>query len=152
MLRLYTASSQREAPMSAQKPSTQVNVAASKGIMRPINRFLEQWIPSALTFAIVLTLIVAVLALIFTDAGPGEVVIGWGEGLAGLLEFMTQKCLILLLGHILANPGPARSPLAGLAREPGNATVTYVFVCPGPAVRTPISWSIRRCLGAQLAL
>jgi short subunit fatty acids transporter len=26
--------------------------------------------PSALTFAIVLTLIVAVLALIFTDAGP----------------------------------------------------------------------------------
>ena len=114
--------------MSAPKPSTQVNAAASKGIMRPVNRFLEQWIPSALTFAIVLTLIVAVLAFIFTDAGPTDVVTGWGEGLAGLLEFMTQMCLILLLGHILANTGPVRKLLAWLARVPGNATFAYVFV------------------------
>ena len=78
--------------MSAPKPSTQVNAAASKGFMRPINRFLEQWIPSALTFAIVLTLIVAVLAFILTEASPIDVVTGWGEGLAGLLEFMTQMC------------------------------------------------------------
>ena len=137
--------------MSAQKPSTQVNVAASKGIMRPINRFLEQWIPSALTFAIVLTLIVAVLALIFTDAGPGEVVIGWGEGLAGLLEFMTQMCLILLLGHILANTGPVRSLLAGLARVPGNATFTYVFVFLVAAVASLITWGLGLVVGALLA-
>ena len=62
--------------MSAQKPSTQVNAAASKGFMRPINRFLEQWIPSALTFAIVLTLIVAVLAFILTGSSPVDVVTG----------------------------------------------------------------------------
>src|SRR5699024_6529808 len=139
MLRLYTASSQREAPMSAQKPSTQVNVAASKGIMRPINRFLEQWIPSALTFAIVLTLIVAVIELIIAEAGPGEVVRGWAEGLAGLLKYMTQMRLILLLGHILANTGPVRSLLAGLARVPGNASFTYVFVFLVAAVASLIT-------------
>ncbi|MGO1312489.1 MAG: TIGR00366 family protein, partial [Brevibacterium aurantiacum] len=106
--------------MSAQKPSTQVNAAASKGLMRPVNRFLEQWIPSALTFAIVLTLIVAVLAFILTDASPTEVVTGWGEGLAGLLAFMTQMCLILLLGHMLANTGPVRKLLTRLASVPGS--------------------------------
>ncbi|WP_209370761.1 short-chain fatty acid transporter [Brevibacterium renqingii] len=137
--------------MSAPKPSSQVNAAASKGIMRPVNRFLEQWIPSALTFAIVLTLIVAVLALILTDAGPGEVVIGWGDGLAGLLEFMTQMSLILLLGHILANTGPVRKLLARLARVPGNATFAYVFVFLVAALASLITWGLGLVVGALLA-
>ncbi|RAG60235.1 short-chain fatty acid transporter, partial [Burkholderia multivorans] len=97
--------------MSAPSPSQQKNAAVSKGVMRPINRVLERWIPSALTFAIVLTLIVAILAFVLTGASPLEVVTSWGVGLSGLLEFMTQMCLILLLGHILANTGPVQALL-----------------------------------------
>ena len=137
--------------MSASKPSTQVNAAASKGLMRPINRFLEQWIPSALTFAIVLTLIVAVLAFIFTGASPTEVVTGWGEGLAGLLEFMTQMCLILLLGHILANTGPVRKLLSWLARIPGSPAFAYIFVFVVAALASLITWGLGLVVGALLA-
>ncbi|RAD74202.1 short-chain fatty acid transporter, partial [Burkholderia multivorans] len=71
--------------MSAPSPSQQKNAAVSKGVMRPINRVLERWIPSALTFAIVLTLIVAILAFVLTGASPLEVVTSWGVGLSGLL-------------------------------------------------------------------
>ena len=137
--------------MSAQKPSTQVNAAASKGLMRPVNRFLEQWIPSALTFAIVLTLIVAVLAFILTDASPTEVVTGWGEGLAGLLAFMTQMCLILLLGHMLANTGPVRKLLTRLASVPGNPAFAYVFVFVVAALASLITWGLGLVVGALLA-
>lgn len=137
--------------MSAQKPSTQVNAAASKGFMRPVNRFLEQWIPSALTFAIVLTLIVAVLAFILTGAGPVDVVTGWGEGLAGLLEFMTQMCLILLLGHILANTGPVQKLLTRLARVPGSPAFAYVFVFLVAAIASLITWGLGLVVGALLA-
>ena len=137
--------------MSAQKPSTQVNAAASKGFMRPINRFLEQWIPSALTFAIVLTLIVAVLAFILTGAGPADVITGWGEGLAGLLEFMTQMCLILLLGHILANTGPVQKLLTRLARVPGSPAFAYVFVFLVAAIASLITWGLGLVVGALLA-
>ena len=136
--------------MSAPK-STQVNAAASKGFMRPINRFLEQWIPSALTFAIVLTLIVAVLALILTGAGPVDVVAGWGEGLAGLLEFMTQMCLIVLLGHILANTGPVQKLLSRLARVPGSPAFAYVFVFLVAALASLITWGLGLVVGALLA-
>src|SRR5699024_6957687 len=80
-------------------------------LMRPINTLVERFIPSALVFAIVLTFIVAILALIFTDAGPVTVVEEWGMGLAGLLAFMTQMALILLLGYILASTGPVRALL-----------------------------------------
>ncbi|WP_413333695.1 short-chain fatty acid transporter [Brevibacterium sp. GP-SGM9] len=137
--------------MSAPKPSTHVNAAASKGFMRPINRFLEQWIPSALTFAIVLTLIVAVLAFILTGAGPAEMVTGWGEGLAGLLEFMTQMCLILLLGHILANTGPVQKLLSRLARVPGSPAFAYVFVFLVAAIASLITWGLGLVVGALLA-
>ncbi|MGO1908729.1 MAG: short-chain fatty acid transporter [Brevibacterium linens] len=137
--------------MSASKPSTQVNAAASRGFMRPVNRFLEQWIPSALTFAIVLTLIVAVLAIILTGASPVDVVTGWGEGLAGLLEFMTQMCLILLLGHILANTGPVQKLLTRLARVPGSPAFAYVFVFLVAAIASLITWGLGLVVGALLA-
>ncbi|GAA1931996.1 short-chain fatty acid transporter [Brevibacterium antiquum] len=137
--------------MSAPKPSPQVNAAASQGFMRPINRFLEQWIPSALTFAIVLTLIVAVLAFILTGASPVDVVTGWGEGLAGLLEFMTQMALILLLGHILANTGPVQKLLTRLARVPGSPAFAYVFVFVVAAIASLITWGLGLVVGALLA-
>lgn len=119
--------------------------------MRPVNRFLEQWIPSALTFAIVLTLIVAVLAFILTDASPTEVVTGWGEGLAGLLAFMTQMCLILLLGHMLANTGPVRKLLTRLASVPGSPAFAYVFVFVVAALASLITWGLGLVVGALLA-
>ena len=41
-----------------------------RSFMSPINRFLERWIPSALTFAIILTIIVAILAMTLTQSSP----------------------------------------------------------------------------------
>ncbi|MDP3951092.1 short-chain fatty acid transporter [Microbacterium sp.] len=119
--------------------------------MRPINRFLERWIPSALTFAIVLTLIVAILAMTLTQTSPIDVVKGWGDGLAGLLAFMTQMCLILLLGYMLANTRPVQKLLRRLARVPGNAAFAYVFVFVIAAVASLITWGLGLIVGTLLA-
>ncbi len=123
----------------------------SRGVMRPINRFLERWIPSALTFAIVLTLIVAILAMTLTQTSPIDVVKGWGDGLAGLLAFMTQMCLILLLGYMLANTRPVQKLLRWLARVPGNAGFAYVFVFVIAAVASLITWGLGLIVGTLLA-
>ena len=122
-----------------------------RGLMRPINRFLERWIPSALTFAIVLTLIVAVLAMILTRTSPVDVVLGWGDGLAGLLAFMTQMCLILLLGYMLANTRPVQKLLRRLARVPRTAGFAYVFVFVIAAVASLITWGLGLIVGTLLA-
>ncbi|NNV09285.1 short-chain fatty acid transporter, partial [Geobacillus sp. MMMUD3] len=105
----------------------------------------------ALTFAIGLTLIVAILAFVLTGASPLEVVTSWGVGLSGLLEFMTQMCLILLLGHILANTGPVQALLARLARVPGSAAFAYVFVFLVAAIASLITWGLGLVVGALLA-
>ncbi|MDQ0613620.1 short-chain fatty acids transporter [Microbacterium sp. W4I4] len=131
-------------------PTTQTR-SETRSVMRPINRFLERWVPSALTFAIVLTLVVAVLAMTLTRTSPVDVVKSWGDGLSGLLAFMTQMCLILLLGYMLANTRPVRRLLRWLARVPASAASAYVFVFIIAAIASLITWGLGLIVGTLLA-
>ena len=133
--------------------STQHKLRGSKssGLMGPVNNFLERWIPSAMTFALALTVIVALLALFFTPSGPVQIVQNWGDGLSGILAFMTQMSLILLLGHILANTGPIRRVLIALARVPSSAGTAYTFVFVVSAVLCLFVWGLGLIAGAVLA-
>jgi short-chain fatty acids transporter len=123
-----------------------------KTLSRPLVRVSERWLPSALTFAVILTLIVALLALGLTDAGPVEVVRGWGDGLIGLLAFMTQMALILLLGHMLANTGPVRALLVRAAGVPRTAPQAYGFVALCAAVASLITWGLGLVVAALLSI
>ena len=119
--------------------------------MRPLNHVVERFIPSALIFAIVLTAVVGVMALLLTDSGPVAVVEGWGKGLSGLLEFMTQMALVLLLGHSLASTGPVRVLLGKLASVPRSPLTAYVFVFVVAAVASLITWGFGLVVGGLLA-
>ncbi len=119
--------------------------------MRPVNNVVERFIPSALVFSIVLTFVVAILALILTGTGPADLVLHWGEGLAGLLSFITQMALILLLGHILANTGPVRRLLALLGSIPRTPLAAYVFVFVVAAMASLITWGLGLVVGGLLA-
>lgn len=120
-------------------------------IMRPINSLVERFIPSSLVFAIILTVVVGIMALLLTDAGPVDVVKGWGDGLAGLLAFMTQMALILLLGHALANTRPVRRLLTKLGGVPRSPVQAYVFVFVIAAVASLITWGLGLVVGGLLA-
>lgn len=119
--------------------------------MGPINRFLERWIPSAMTFALALTVVVALMALLWTPSGPVDIVKYWGDSLSGILAFITQMCLILLLGHMLANTGPVRRVLISLARVPSSPTMAYMFVFVVSAVLCLFVWGLGLIAGAVLA-
>ncbi|WP_380166965.1 short-chain fatty acid transporter [Jannaschia sp. R86511] len=120
-------------------------------VMRPVNTVVERYIPSALVFAIVLTFVVALLALLLTDAGPVDVLVGWGDGLAGLLAFITQMALILLLGHMLANTRPVRRLLRVLGGLPRTPVQAYVFVFAVAAAASLVQWGLGLVVGGLLA-
>ncbi|PWF86770.1 serine--pyruvate aminotransferase [Kocuria rosea] len=131
--------------------STGTREPAIARAMRPVNSVVEKYIPSALNFAILLSVAVGLMALLLTDAGPADVLRGWGEGLAGLLAFMTQMALILLLGHALANTRPVRRLLGALAQVPRTPLQAYVFVFLVAAVASLITWGLGLVVGALLA-
>ncbi|WHS29256.1 short-chain fatty acid transporter [Auritidibacter ignavus] len=119
--------------------------------MRPVNNLVERWIPSSLVFSILLTFIVAILALFLTDARPDDMIVYWGDGLSGLLDFITQMALILLLGYILANTAPVRKLLSWLANIPRTALQAYVFVFLVAACACLITWGLGLVIGGLLA-
>ncbi|MBP7677226.1 MAG: short-chain fatty acid transporter [Thermoanaerobaculia bacterium] len=119
--------------------------------MRSLNTLVERFLPSALVFAVLLTAVVAVLALLLTAAGPAEVLRGWGDGLSGLLAFMTQMALILMLGHVLANTRPVRVLLARLGSLPRTPRQAYVSVFLVAAAASLVTWGLGLVVGALLA-
>ncbi|MET3767429.1 short-chain fatty acids transporter [Marisediminicola sp. UYEF4] len=119
--------------------------------MRPINSLVERFIPSALVFVIVLTVLVAILALTLADAGPVDVIRSWGDGLVGLLAFMTQMALVLLLGRTLANTRLVRRLLTKLGGVPRNAVQAYAFVFIVASIASLITWGLGLVVGGLLA-
>lgn len=114
-------------------------------------RFMENYLPDAYLFAIGLTFISFILALIFTDKAPVALTVAWGNGLWGILTFAMQMILILITGHALALTRPIRSFLgwvAGLARTPAAAVAIVAFVA---AVASWVQWGFGLVVGGLLA-
>lgn len=130
---------------------TSSNGALLATVMRPLNSLVERFIPSALVFAIVLTFIVAIMALVLTDAGPVKIVEEWGIGLSGLLDFITQMALILFLGYILATTRPVRKLLNRLGSVPKTPMQAYLFVFLVAACASLITWGLGLVVGGLLA-
>lgn len=119
---------------------------------RPLIRAVERYLPGSLVFAVVLTFVVGIMALAWTDSGPLDIVTEWGDGLTGLLAFMTQMALVLMLGHVLANTRPVRRVLDRLAAVPRSAPMAYVFVAVCAAVASLLSWGLGLVVAALLSI
>lgn len=137
--------------MSRTPAPTKPSGAPLARAMRPVNSVVERWIPSALVFGLALTAVIAVLALIITPTSPVDLIQGWGDGLSGLLAFMTQMALILLLGHMLANTRPVRRLLRRLSALPQTPLQAYLFVFVIAAVASLITWGLGLVVGGLLA-
>lgn len=121
-------------------------------LARPLVAGVERYLPGAFVFAIVLTVIVAVLALAFGDLGPVDLTRAWGDGLAGLLSFMTQVALVLLLGYTLATTKPVAKGLVKIASIPHSPRQCYAFVTLVASIGSLISFGLGLVVGGVIAL
>lgn len=121
-------------------------------VARPMNRLVERWLPGSLIFAVALTVIVAVMALTLTDIATADLVLGWGDGLADLLAFMTQIALVLLLGYTLANLRPVQRLLRGVAQLPRTPRAAYPFVALVAGLASLLSFGLGLIIGGVMAV
>jgi short-chain fatty acids transporter len=123
-----------------------------RAVARPLVNLVERWMPDALVFAIILTFVVALMALGLTDSGPVEIVRGWGDGLAGLLDFIAQIAIVLVLGYTLAHTGPVERMLRRIARFPRTPAMAYAFVTVVAGIASLISWALGLIVGGIVAV
>ena len=114
-------------------------------------QIFERWTPGATVFAVLLTIIVLIAALIFTDATFVSAVQSWGDGLSRLHAFITQIALALFLGHMLAHTRPVHAALEKIFEIPNTAAQAYVLVFLASVALTMFQWALGLVAGAILA-
>ncbi|WP_201777921.1 short-chain fatty acid transporter [Ornithinibacillus contaminans] len=116
------------------------------------DRMVRRYLPDAFLFAIILTFVVFLLGIVFTDNSPIQMVEYWGGGFWDLLAFAMQMALIVVTGHILANSPVVKrflTRLSKLANSPGQAVLLVSFVA---AVACLINYGFGLVVGALLAI
>ena len=121
----------------------------TNGCVNVVNR----WLPDPFLFAIILTIIVFIGAMIGTDQGPVQLVQAWGNdaGFWGLLSFSMQMALVLVLGSAMASAAVCKKVLgsiAAMAKDKKSAILIVTFVS---AICCWLNWGFGLIAGALLA-
>lgn len=123
-----------------------------KSITSFFDRIVQRYLPDAFLFAIILTIVVFLLGVGFTESSPIQMVEYWGGGFWDLLAFAMQMSLIVVTGYILASTPVVKKLLikiSKLANTPGQAILLVTFVA---AVACIINYGFGLVVGALLAI
>lgn len=121
----------------------------TNGCVRVVNR----WLPDAFLFAVILTIVVFLGAMLATGMGPVAMLGAWGNssGFWGLLSFSMQMALVLVFGSAMASAKPCKKALgalANLAHSKKQAIVITTFVS---TICCWVNWGFGLVAGALLA-
>ena len=125
----------------------------SNGCVRIMNR----WLPDPFLFAIILTIVVFIAAMIGTWQNPIELVWAWagkgttGDGMWGLLAFSMQMALVLVLGSALASAKICKKILASIAGMAKNKMSAILVVTMVSTICCWLNWGFGLIVGALLA-
>ncbi|MGG0934837.1 TIGR00366 family protein [Brevibacillus centrosporus] len=122
-----------------------------KALSRFFSTLVQKFLPDPFVFALILTIILFVCGLVFTDHGPIQMVQFWGNGFWNLLAFAMQMALVLVTGHALASsPLVSRSltRLASIAKTPVQGVI---LVTLGSAIACLLNWGFGLIVGALFA-
>ena len=120
-------------------------------IIRGCVNVVQKYLPEPLIFAIVLTLVAAILAMPICHQSPLEVIEHWGDGVWGLLAFSMQMALVLVCGSALAAAPAVKRViyyLATLPKKPAGAIALVTFVS---AIACWLNWGFGLIVGAIFA-
>ena len=121
----------------------------TNGCVNVINR----WLPDPFLFAIILTIVVFIAAMVGTAQGPVDMINAWGNssGFWNLLSFSMQMALVLVLGSAMASASIVKkflAKIATLAHDNKSAIIVTTFVS---VICCWLNWGFGLIAGALLA-
>lgn len=121
----------------------------TNGCVNVVNR----WLPDPFLFAIILTIVVFIFAMIGTGLGPMEMVTSWGNdaGFWSLLGFSMQMVLVLVLGSAMASASICKKGLGTIASCAHNRKQAILIVTFVSTICCWLNWGFGLIAGALLA-
>ncbi|MGM0844856.1 MAG: short-chain fatty acid transporter [Bacillota bacterium] len=115
------------------------------------NRIMQRYLPDPFLFVVILTFIVLVLGLIFTDSSVMNMVQFWGDGFWGLLAFSMQMVLVLVTGYVLASSPVFKKGLGFLASKAKSPSQAIIIVTIVSIIASWVNWGFGLVIGALFA-
>lgn len=114
------------------------------------DRLMRKYTPDPLLLALILSLIVLISGMLFTEATPKDMIIHWGSGFWKLSGFTMQMVMIFMGGYVLAATPSVRCLLTKVSKSvttPGQAIlIVSVLSCLG----CWINWGFGLVVGGLL--
>lgn len=123
---------------------------ALRKVTGSLNIGMDRWMPDALVFALILTMITFVAGIAVGNS-PVSMLEFWGKGFWSFLGFSMQMTLIMATGHLVASTPIASRFLVRISSIPKNAVSGVVFVFVVSAILGWISWGLGLVGGAIIA-
>lgn len=101
-----------------------------------------RYFPDSLIFALVLTVVAMILALVFTDSGPGEVMDSWFVGIPMLFTFAFQLAFTYAAALVLVDTPKVQQGIVWLARRIKTPQMAYIVTGVGGALTSFAGWYI----------
>lgn len=112
---------------------------------------MRRYLPDPFVFAIILTILTVILAVVIEGQSITDVTESWGKGFWSLLAFTTQMAVILAMGYVLANaPVVERLLNAIVSRVETPRTAVIVATLVG-AVGSYLNWGFGLVIGGIVA-
>ena len=114
-------------------------------------KLVQRWLPEPFIFAIILTLVAALLAMPVCRQTPVEVMKHWGNVVWGLLAFAMQMALVLVCGSTLAAAPVVKRGISALASLPKTPAGAIALVTAVSALACWINWGFGLIVGVIFA-
>lgn len=114
-------------------------------------KLIRKYLPDPFVFAILLTVVAALAAMISTGQTPLEVVENWGGGVWSLLAFSMQMALVLVCGSALADAPIIKRGLRKIAAFPKTPAAAIITVTMVSSIACWINWGFGLIVGAIFA-
>jgi short-chain fatty acids transporter len=121
--------------------------AGGSGLIEGFSRWSVRWIPDAMVFVLVLTLIIFVLAWFLTPHSPYQLMHDWVNGFWTLLTFAMQMSVLMVTGFCVADSRPVHRLITKFAtsfKRPSSAIMAYSLLI---AVIWWLHWGVGMMVG-----
>jgi short-chain fatty acids transporter len=119
---------------------------------RGLSKVAARWMPDPMIFALVLSVIVAIMGLTMTDSSPMNMLQYWYGGFWSLLTFAMQMALILMTGFALATAPGLRDGIRRLARVPNSGRSAVFATALVATLFTWFHWGLGLIVASLFAL
>ena len=112
---------------------------------------MRRFLPDPFVFAIILTILTVILAIVIEGQSFDDVTASWGNGFWSLLAFTTQMAVILAMGYVLANAPVVERLLNAIVSHVETPRTAVIVATLVGAVGSYLNWGFGLVIGGIVA-